>query len=392
MKGEFKSGLCAAVLGIVCGGGAAMGQVDPVLAAWEQNLTGQHGRSTSPTLNGPLSLIIANVQQVRYTDANSYINATGIPDYNIGPWPSNPNTATNQNTLARFPRAPQVQTGTKTATGLGAIGLMVDGTQIFNATDARSYQNRNVWHQDAVVVEGASFDSALGHPSPMNAYHYHGQPRTLRSEMGDDGSHHSPILGYAFDGFPIYGPYGYANANGTGAITRMTSGYRKRSITTRTTLPNGTVLAAANYGPAVSTQYPLGYYLQDYEFVAGMGTLDVYNGRVCVTPDYPTGTFAYFVTIDAAGNSQFPYILALSYYGVVAADNTSRTVTVPPGANRYLPCAADYNGDGGIDGGDIEPFFDDWSEGLNRADVNDDGGIDGSDVEEFFRVWTAGGC
>lgn len=57
-----------------------------------------------------------------------------------------------------------------------------------------------------------------------------------------------------------------------------------------------------------------------------------------------------------------------------------------------LPCPADYNQDGGIDGSDVDAFFADWEGGLPGADVNQDGGIDGSDVDYFFLVWEAGGC
>lgn len=56
------------------------------------------------------------------------------------------------------------------------------------------------------------------------------------------------------------------------------------------------------------------------------------------------------------------------------------------------PCPADYNQDGGVDGGDIEAFFIDWEAGSGAADVNFDGGIDGADIEAFFIAWEAGGC
>ncbi|MEI7657349.1 MAG: hypothetical protein WCK33_04720 [Phycisphaerae bacterium] len=56
------------------------------------------------------------------------------------------------------------------------------------------------------------------------------------------------------------------------------------------------------------------------------------------------------------------------------------------------PCAADYNQDGGVDGGDIASFFPDWESSASCADVNQDGGVDGGDIESFFGVWEAGGC
>ncbi|MBL9001077.1 MAG: hypothetical protein JNK25_08070 [Phycisphaerae bacterium] len=55
-------------------------------------------------------------------------------------------------------------------------------------------------------------------------------------------------------------------------------------------------------------------------------------------------------------------------------------------------CPADYNEDGGVDGGDVEAFFRDWEDSIGNADVNQDGGVDGSDVEFFFIVWETGGC
>ncbi|MBS0197724.1 MAG: thrombospondin type 3 repeat-containing protein [Planctomycetes bacterium] len=55
-------------------------------------------------------------------------------------------------------------------------------------------------------------------------------------------------------------------------------------------------------------------------------------------------------------------------------------------------CTADFNSDGGIDGGDVTAFFDSWQRGDAAADVNDDGGVDGSDVVSFFDLWEAGRC
>ncbi|MCX5691262.1 MAG: hypothetical protein NTV94_15990, partial [Planctomycetota bacterium] len=40
-------------------------------------------------------------------------------------------------------------------------------------------------------------------------------------------------------------------------------------------------------------------------------------------------------------------------------------------------CAADFNQDGGVDGADVDVFFEHWETGLDEADVNGDGGVDG---------------
>jgi hypothetical protein len=92
---------------------------------------------------------------------------------------------------------------------------------------------------------------------------------------------HSPIIGYAFDGFPIYGPYGYSNAlNSSSPIKLMVSGYAIRSISNRTTLSSGTILSSAYYGPPINSTYPLGSFLEDYAYSSSNGDLDSCNGRL----------------------------------------------------------------------------------------------------------------
>jgi hypothetical protein len=305
------------------------GTEPPELSVWLRNTTNATG------YNG----IAADVQQVRYSDNYVYVSSTGVPSYSIGPWPGNPNTAGNQSYVFKIPRHPAQNTNTKTSTPLGSIGVWKNGVVMFNALDAMSYQNQNVWHQNAVVVEGPSFDACLGHPQQTGAYHHHQNPRCLYTS---NAAQHSELLGYAFDGFPVYGPYGYANANGTGGVKRMASSYRLRSITQRRTLTDGTVLSASQYGPNISTQYPLGYYAEDYEYASGAGDLDQYNGRFAVTPEYPGGTYAYYVTVNADGSSAYPYIIGPSYYGVVAAENITQhgRVTVTESVATYNPQTA----------------------------------------------------
>jgi len=294
--------------------------------------------------------LFADVRGVKYNDTYVYASSSGIPSYSIGPWPGNPGSPTDGNWTFRIARNPQPKTGTKTATGLGHIGVWVNGVTIFNASDARSYNNKNVWHQNAIIVEGPGFDACGGHPA-MVEYHNHQNANCMFTESSQM---HSAIVGFAFDGYPIYGPYGYTNTDGSGEIRRIKSSYRKRSITTRTTLANGTVLTSANYGPAISTMYPLGYYIEDYELVTNLGDLDLSNGRVCVTPEFPQGTYAYFVTLDAAGSPEYPYIIGPSYYGVVDTANTGAgggKVVVPTGAVTYNPFDLDESGSS--DFGDI---------------------------------------
>lgn len=300
----------------------------PELTTWIQNLTGETGYGGYPS----------NVQAVDYTATDVYVSCTCIPGYDIGPWAGNPNVPANQNFIFKLTRDPVPNTGTPIATPLGHVGVLRNGVSIFNAKDAQSYNNMNVWHRDALVFEGPSFDDCLGHPAGNGEYHHHVSPDCLYDHLNDEA--HSPLIGFAFDGFPIYGAYGYANTDGSGGIARMRTSYQLRTITERTTLPDGTVLQPSEHGPAIDGAYPLGAFVEDYAYVPGSGDLDEHNGRFCVTPDYPQGLYCYFVTLNAQFSPAYPYILGPTYYGTVLPGNTgpqSGHHTIPGNAAVYDP-------------------------------------------------------
>ena len=133
-------------------------------------------------------------------------------------------------------------------------------------------------------------------------------PKCLFSALNGTNATHSPILGWLFDGVPIYGPYGYNSANDTSSsIVRIKTSYKLRSMTNRTSYSNGTQLSGTQVGPPINSTYPLGAYLEDFEYSAGYGHLDEYNGRWGKTPEFPNGVFAYFATIDSAGIPEYPF-------------------------------------------------------------------------------------
>jgi hypothetical protein len=147
-------------------------------------------------------------------------------------------------------------------------------------------------------------------------YSYVANPKGLRVQIGDnlDSNYitpsvlnHSPIIGFAYDGYPIYGPYGYVNAlDKNSSISRMTSSYSLKS--------------SRPLGPSILT-YPLGYFIEDYQYTHRSGTLDENNGRYCVTPEYPNGTYAYFITIDSNQSPIYPYLLGENFYGTPVDSN-----------------------------------------------------------------------
>ncbi|MBM3969022.1 MAG: YHYH protein [Planctomycetes bacterium] len=154
---------------------------------------------------------------------------------------------------------------------------------------------------------------------------------------------HSPIIGWALDGYPIYGPYGYSDPlDDSSSIERIDSSFQLRSITTRTALPgfaaqarfgdNVTLIGGEfpllpnRFGPDVSGAFPLGYFVEDFEYVPGLGDLDQYNSRFTVTPEFPNGTQAYFMTIDASGDAAFPFSVGRQFFGKVTA---ARVTSIP---------------------------------------------------------------
>lgn len=291
---------------------------DPLLSSWKQ--TTQSGKG----YNG----ITGGIQKIQYSSSYVYIYTSGIPSYTIGPTWSNPNTPSDQKFWFKFTRSPSVATS-KTAVSLGHFGVWLSGVPIYNSNDGQTYNSLGVWNRNAYYFEGSSFDSCNGHADASKEYHIHVNPVCDYTSVSTS---HSPILGYAFDGYPIYGPYAYSSAlDMTSSIKRMVSSYAKRSITQRQTLANGTTLSSTYYGPDVSTTYPLGCFLEDYVYTSGYGDLDEYNGRNTKTVDYTSGTYAYYVTIDESGTPAYPFVIGPNYYGtplILRSYTTSPSETV----------------------------------------------------------------
>lgn len=172
---------------------------------------------------------------------------------------------------------------------------------------------------DSVVFTGRNKDYGL-------QYTHLYAPRTLRkkvfSKNNEGGNvnyksdyqndfdvekYHSPLLGWAYDGNPIYGPYGYDSPTNK-KIRQITSSYLD-PIDNQENRPNKKI-------------FPAGYFVEDYQF-GNNGDLDEHNGRFCVTPEFPNGTYAYFMTLESrlsdsgffVGNKKpkFPYVVGNSY-------------------------------------------------------------------------------
>ena len=137
--------------------------------------------------------------------------------------------------------------------------------------------------------------------------------------------------------------------------------------------------------------------MEDWQFIAGSGHLDIHNGRTCVTPEYPSGTYAYFVTINAAQQPVYPYTLGDTYYGVVPAGNTGPgSGHNAPGSGESVtsfvggPCAGDFNGSRVVDGADLGMLLSNWGNRGGAGDIDRNGVVDGADLGSLLAGW--GNC
>lgn len=346
----------------------AQAQTNPAITSWLINTTNIKGRHYVKGSNTPITdnNNLANVQSVSFSGTNVYISTQGIPAYITGPFlDNNPSQASVQGANFKFPLNPTSATSFSATTG-GNIGVFINGVALFDYRDGYSYRSSNgtvtqmggdgVWNRDAVVGERLGFDCAKGHPA-MGNYHHHQNPSAFNLDLNVistvcsfyaadglykiDSATHSLLIGFAYDGFPIYGAYAYKNTNGTGGIVRMKSSYTLRNITVRNTNSSG---ASVTAGPAVSTTYPLGYFREDYQYnttsAATPDYLDEHNGRFCVTPEYPNGIYCYFATVDKYWNSAYPYVVGPTFYGVYA---NAKVTTITESVTKYTPTTTGLN-------------------------------------------------
>jgi hypothetical protein len=354
------------VFALLLSSAALFGQTNPAITSWLQNTTNIMGRHYVKGNSVPINdNVLANVKTVQYSATSVYVSANGIPAYVTGPFlDGNPSLATNQNAIFRLPLYPTKNTGNPTNTNGGNIGLFINGVALFDYRDGVSWHNSTgtlkggplmgmgdgVWNRDAVVGERLGFDCAKAHPA-MGNYHHHQNPSAFSLDLkvisnvcdlyaadglyAIDSTKHSPLIGFAYDGFPIYGAYAHKNTDGTGGIVRMKSSYSLRSITMRTQYANGSTVTS---GPSVNTTYPLGYFREDYQYNTTTSStpdyLDEHNGRFCVTPEYPDGIYCYFATVDENWNSAYPYVVGPTFYGIKTA---AKVTAIGETVTTYTP-------------------------------------------------------
>jgi len=228
------------------------------------------------------------------------LRGNGIPDHTV----TGGNFATPmsvQNVAVDFTLTPS-NTGGVTG-GAANVGYALNSVKLDPGTagtctsDATSttpgggcvaVNGRDPWRIEAL---GGAFtfgtDENNAHVQPNGQYHYHGMPEGIIKKLNKGTA--MTLVAYADDGFPIYARYGYTvPADSRSAIKAMTGSWQKKP----TPDPGR---------PSVSI-FPMGTFTQDYQYVAGSGDLDECNGRTGVTPEYPNGTYHYYIT------ETYPYI------------------------------------------------------------------------------------
>ena len=154
-------------------------------------------QAATPNTN-PASVFRGNTH-VEVTDDYLIVHSNGIPDHATGPFPNphNPNRILVQDYTFKIPRHPQ-WSDRVSRTPMGPIGVAVNGVPFYNPYNA----------EGADAAKSEVFDECCGHPDPMGRYHYHIYPKCIHTSFVDKPGEHSPLIGYAFDGYAIYGPNG----------------------------------------------------------------------------------------------------------------------------------------------------------------------------------------
>jgi hypothetical protein len=314
----------------------------------------QRPKAATDFSSGSTSAVAGQVvtfgEDIGYNSSTENCLDTGGDGY----WPPGPGCPTEQTTQAYFPAEPTVIDETEEAceTGLGKIGLMVNGTSIYNWGDGMSEGN-NVWYSLAPVAEQYDVDICGGHAA-QGDYHHHFYTSCLATLVGDSSDAHSPIYGFAADGYPLYGPYESEN---TLAISGWkirdygldaseggcsTEGERSCILVDPADISQG-VETVAN-GPAIGEDVNTlsgnvlaaddGYFYEDYYFANETVTgaqLDKHNGHD--TNDGKGYHYHITLTQDADGTLMpaYPYTIGPDFKGELATNSISQCGTSAAG-------------------------------------------------------------
>ena len=274
--------------------GMLVGVLSTTLVAHEVSGGADHGHAEAQRLPDHIHLAAGKLQNrvsITERDGYRYISANNIPEHDTGDGARgrNPNTISEQNKNYRVTLNPTAA-AQPTPSFPNAFGVALNGV-FFEPSTAEFWNDNRDWNLEAIDARGRrqlGLDEHHAHVQPDGSYDYHGTPTGLiRSEVAKKRTK-VLLLGYAADGFPIYGQYGYSDPKNAGStVTKLKSSWQLK----RGRRPDG--------GPGGRHD---GTYTADYEYVEGKGDLDAFNGRFAVTPEYPDGIYHYVIT------DTFPFV------------------------------------------------------------------------------------
>ena len=318
------------------------------------------------------------------TCSSSNLKGTGGPliicdSTGKGYWPPGPSCASEQSSISMSltlkPRPNTQSDNTKRCyLPMGMQGMFVNGVQFFGWADGIDYLSKGYFHNIALVFEYYDFDICYGHATDKGVYHHHTYSPCLAELLGDQGLEHSPVYGFARDGYPIHGPWQNTSelaqscwkarnydgnntaAGGWGCMASLTDTANKGKRTcllddqfnpTSTT----TISSSANYGPDTSASVvsqsgnsyttTSGTYYEDFYFdstcyALGGAYLNENNGH-----DHDNLGFHYHLTVDSDGLPVFPFGIGPQFYG-----------RLPVGQQDYCCNTVENAGSGSCDSDD----------------------------------------
>ena len=259
--------------------------------------------------------VVANVR---------YFYSNNLPPHPWGPFPTGFSPAAKDYTwtMCAFPIKDNVATsiysnvpGVAGCSDIYKVGISLSGPYI--AEWANMYfENPNTgqrnldWNVEATTL---NLDDYGGHIAGDD-YHYHIAPgKYYFDTLNFDSTQHSPIMGYAADGFPMYYRFGFSDPmDNSSPIVDLLSCYQLKQGNRP-----GDGITAPDGG------YD-GTYHEDYEHMSTSSCyLDDCNGRFGVTPEFPNGTYYYVMT------EGFPYY-PRCFYGTVVDNSFRQGQNCPP--------------------------------------------------------------
>jgi len=235
------------------------------------------------------------------------VEANGIPDHKTGEFPNrnNPHAIEVQKYRYMMPAKPKLA-AKPTPMLRQPFGIAINGV-LFDPGTAEYWNNNkdSGWRYDALSGKiNLGEDDHHAHVQPNGAYHYHGIPTAIVKEESK-GRPAMVLIGWAADGFPIYGPWGYVDPKDPSkGVKKMRPGYKLKKGQRPGTVDPTTKRRAREVSP--NSPQPGGRFdgtfNEDFEHVKGHGDLDECNGRFGVTPEFPKGIYHYYIT------EEFPFV------------------------------------------------------------------------------------